>query len=159
MVRVKERQGYRGSFRVKVWEQDRVIRDYQKHNLIVDGAKGVMARLVGGDADGHFISKIACGTSADEADPADTAVTGAFVKDVEDISFPEPDQVQFDLHIGSDENNGQTINEFGLLTENDTLFARIVMDEPINKTHQISVDIEWVIIFDNQEEEDSGEPD
>jgi hypothetical protein len=159
MVRVKERQGYRGSFRVKVWEQDRVIRDYQKHNLIVDGAKGVMARLVGGDADGNFISKIACGTSAAEADPADTAITGAFAKDIDDIAFPEPDQVQFDLHIGTDENNGTVINEFGLLTEDGTLFARIVMDEPINKTHQISLDIEWVIIFDNMEEESDGEPD
>jgi hypothetical protein len=158
MVRVEERQGYRGSFRVKVWKQGSVIRDYQKHNLIVDGAKGIMARLVGGDIDGHFVSKIACGTSAAEADPEDTAITGAFAKDVEDISFPEPDQVQFDLHIGADENNGDVINEFGLLTEDDTLFARIVMDEPINKTHQISLDVEWVIVFDNKEEEGNGEP-
>jgi hypothetical protein len=159
MVQVKERQGYRGSFRVKVWEQGGLIRDYQKHNLIVDGAKGVMARLVGGDADGYYVSKIACGTSAAEADPEDTAITDMFVKDVEDISFPDSDQVQFDLHIGADENNGNTINEFGLLTENDTLFARIVMDEPINKTHQVSLDVEWVIIFDNKEEEGNGEPD
>jgi hypothetical protein len=145
---------------VKVWEQGGLIRNYHRHNLIVDGAKGVMARLVGGDADGYFVSKIACGTSAAEADPEDTAITDAFTKDVEDISFPGPDQVQFDLHIGADEYNGNAVNEFGLITENNILFARIVMDEPINKTHQIFLDVEWVIIFDNKEEEEGdGESD
>jgi hypothetical protein len=149
-----ERQKYRGKVRVKVYEQDSLIRDYQNHNLIVDGAKGVMAHLVGGITTGYVVSKIACGTSAAEADPSDDAITGAYTKEVEDVSYPQADQVQFDLHIGSDESNGKTINEFGLLTANNTLFARIVMDEPINKTAQISLDIEWVVAFENEEEEE-----
>jgi hypothetical protein len=158
MVQIRERQRYRGSFGITVYDQGNLVRTWHKHNLIVDGAKGVMAHLVGGDFDGYFIDKIACGASDDAADVADTAITDAFSKAVNDISFPETDQVQFDWYLDNTEHNGNEINEFGLLTEGGTLFARIVLDEPINKTAQISVDVQWIIIFNNEEDGD-GEPD
>jgi hypothetical protein len=163
MVQIKDRQGYRGSFNLQVYDADgKLIRDYRKHNLIVDSAKGVMARLVGGDFDGYAITDIACGDSDAAADVTDTDITNAFVKQVIGISFPEPDQVQFDWHLASEEYNGKTIKELGLLTENGTLFARIVLDAPIPKTSQFSMDVQWVIEFtnkDEEEEEGDGESD
>jgi hypothetical protein len=160
MVRIKERQGYRGSFNAKVYDRGKLIRDYTRHNLIVDGAKSVMARLVGGDFEGYNVTKIACGTSDAEADVTDTEITEAFAKEVGNITFPEPDQVQFDWHLDNSEANGRPIKEFGLLTDDGVLFARIVLDEPIPKTTQFSVDVQWVIIFNNDEEEgeSGGEP-
>jgi hypothetical protein len=155
MVRIKDRQGYRGSFRFQARDdQGRVVRSYVNHNLIVDGAKEVMAHLLGGDSEGHVIGKIACGTSDAAADVTDTAITQAFKKAVHKISYPESDQVQFDWHLDATENNGKSIKEFGLLTSSDILFARIVLDEPFPKTSQFSVDVQWVIEFDNSESEE-----
>jgi hypothetical protein len=158
MVQIKERQRCRGSFRLRVYDEGKLVRDYENHNLIVNGANVAMSHLVAGDFGEYFITKIACGTSDEAADVTDTEITDAFSKEVGNVSFPGAGQVQFDWHLEDGENNGEEINEFGLLTEDDTLFARIVMEAPINKTSQIAVDVQWIIIF-TQEEEGSGEPD
>jgi hypothetical protein len=158
MVRIKERQRCRGSFHLQVYEGDNLVRNYENHNLIVNGANMAMAHLVAGDFGEYFITKIACGTNDEAADVTDTEITDAFSKVVGDVSFPGAGQVQFDWHLENSENNGEAINEFGLLTEDNTLFARIVLEAPINKTAQIAVDVQWIIIF-TQEEEGDGEPD
>jgi hypothetical protein len=159
MVRIKERQTCRGAVRFQVYENGERVRDYENHNLIVNGANAAMAHLVAGDFGEYFISKIACGTSGGAADVTDTEIADAFSKTVGDVTFPEAGQVQFDWHLANDENNGTEINEFGLLTEDDTLFARIVLEAPINKTAQIAVDVQWVVIFTQDEEEGDGESD
>jgi hypothetical protein len=157
MMQIKETQGYRGLFNMQVRAGGEVVRNYAGHNHIVNGAKGVMARLVGGYLDGNSVSKIACGTGDAEVDDDDTAITEPFIKDVDGISLPEADQVQFDWHLDNGEYNGKSIKEFGLLTGDDTLFARIVLDAPIVKTAQFSVDVQWVVVFDNEDEEEDAD--
>jgi hypothetical protein len=158
MVQIKERQNYRGSFRLRAYDEGKLVRDYENHNLIVNGANKAMAHLVAGDFGGYFVSKIACGTNDDAANVTDTGITDAFSKEVSGVTLSEVGRVLFDWHLENNENNGTVINEFGLLTEDDTLFARIVLEAPINKTSQIAVDVQWIIIF-TQEEEGDGESD
>jgi hypothetical protein len=145
---------------MRVYESGKRIRDYENHNLVVNGANVALSHLVAGDFGDYYVSKIACGTSDEAADVTDTEITDAFSKATSNATFAEAGQVQFDWHLEIDENNGTEINEFGLLTEDDTLFARIVLDAPINKTAQIAVDVQWIIIFtqDEDEEEGNGEP-
>jgi hypothetical protein len=152
MVQIKEKQVYHGSFRMAVHEAGKPMRDYADHNLIVGGAKGVMAHLIGGDFDGRFITDIACGTSSTAVDDTDTVIADEFVKPISEVSFPENDQVLFGWHLTPAENNGMIIREFGLFTEDHTLFARIVLDEPVKKTTQIGIDVEWIIAFEKEEE-------
>jgi hypothetical protein len=153
MVQVKERQGCRGIFSFQVRDAGgEIVRESSRHNHIVSGAKAVMAHLVGGDFDGFAVTQIACGTSGTAPDDTDTGITGAYSKAVASVSFPQDDCVQFDWHLGNSENNGNAIREFGLLTEDDVLFARFVLEEPIPKTSQFSVDVQWVIAFNNDEE-------
>jgi hypothetical protein len=160
MMKVKERLGYRGSFRFQLHDaaSGKLVRDYASHNLVVDGAKGVMAHLIGGDSGACAVAKIACGVNGAETDPADAEITEAFVKEISGVSYPESDQVQFDWHLADDEYNGKAIKEFGLLTEDEALFARIVLDEPLPKTPQFSIDVQWAVIFNNGEDdgEESG---
>jgi hypothetical protein len=157
MVRIKERLEYRGSFSFQLYDaaSGKLVRDYTNHNLVVDGAKGVMAHLVGGGGGGYAVTKIACGTGGEEADAADTEIAEAFVKEADAVSYPESDQVQFDWRLDDGEYNGKAIKEFGLLTEDEALFARIVLDEPLPKTSQFSIDVQWVVIFNNDDEEES----
>jgi hypothetical protein len=166
MVQFKDRVGYRGSVSFRLTDENgKIVREYANHNLVVDGAKGVMAHLLGGDFEGYTITQIACGTSDEAADVTDTEITDEFAKDVSEISYPASDQVQFDWHLDKTEYNGKSINELGLLTDDDILFARIVLDEPLPKTSQFSMDVQWVIIFNNNDDEEEkegesdGEPD
>jgi hypothetical protein len=55
--------------------------------------------------------------------------------------------VQVNWKLLVSEANGKAIREFGLLTEDGTLFARRIRANPIYKESDISIEGEWIIIF------------
>jgi hypothetical protein len=52
-----------GNFRIRICRRGRLIETYEDHNLIVNGARDVMARLIAGDGEGKTITSIALGTN------------------------------------------------------------------------------------------------
>jgi hypothetical protein len=126
----------------------KIVERYSDKNLIVNVAKTSLARLLGGDGLNKNVSKIAFGTSATAPDVADTAITGAVVKAISggEITFPEYNSVLFSWTLGLSEANGLAIAEFGLLSNDNTLFARKVRSV-INKTSDLSFSGTWKIIF------------
>lgn len=118
------------------------------NNLIVNIAKDVLARLLGGDVSGKSIASIAVGTNSAPAAPADTVITDSFVKAVDSHNYPSTGRVQFVWSISSTEANGKNIWEFGLLAGDGTLFARRVRPtNPIYKDDEITIDGTWTIIL------------
>ncbi|MCL2210771.1 MAG: hypothetical protein FWB95_02495 [Treponema sp.] len=144
-----EEQGHalKGILTIKVFKKGVLIQEIVDKNLIVDGARNQVARLIAGNVMGRSVNRIAFGTNGDEPTVADTAITNAFIRNVKGFSYPATGQVQIDWELPVMENNGMAIMEFGLLTADDTLFARRIRNDPIHKEADISLVGNWTIIL------------
>jgi len=153
-IKFIDRPQMRGILRYKVFKNGVLIEDVEHKNLIVNGAREVMAKLVSGVFSGRNITKIAFGESGVIPNENDTEIRNPFLKDIHEISFPAPGEVQFDWGLTKYEANGKAICEFGLLTDDGTLFARRIREDedgnpagPINKENDISVVGQWTLVF------------
>jgi len=137
----------KGIFTIEVYKKGVLIEKYTENNLIVNGARDQVARLIAGNVSGRSIEKIAFGTNGTAPDVADTAITQQFARPVNGFSYPAMGQVQIDWELPTTENNGMAIREFGLLTVDGTLFARRTRQNPIYKESDISIAGHWTIVL------------
>jgi hypothetical protein len=142
-----ERSALRGILRYTVFKKGVAVEKFEDDNLIVNGARFQMARLVAGNVTGRNIDRIAVGTSGDVPAITDTEIAAPFIKAVDGFDYPENGQVQIRWKLLTSEANGKEIREFGLLTADGMLFARRIRDKPIFKESDISIEGEWIIIF------------
>jgi hypothetical protein len=91
-VRNLERGCVRGLFCLKVFRGGKLVETYNDHNLIVDGARQAMARLLSGEGSGKNITSIAFGTSGAVPTPGDTVVTAPFVKPLTGFAYSVTEQ-------------------------------------------------------------------
>jgi hypothetical protein len=147
--RVIERAGMKGILKYKVFRGGVPIEEVEERNLIVNGARAQMARLIAGEAEDRHITHISFGTSGDVPVLTDDEISEPFTKEISGYSFPESGQVQFDWELLTSEANGMAIHEFGLLTADGVLFSRRVRDSgrPVNKESDISIEGQWIIVF------------
>ena len=150
-IRFTDRQEIRGILEYKVYrhkgDEKELIEEFRDDNLIVNGARDQMARLIAGNVANRSINRIALGTSGTAPDVADTAITNQFAKPVNGFSYPSMGQVQIDWELLVTENNGMAILEFGLLCADNTLYSRRIRNNPIHKESDISLEGQWTIIF------------
>jgi hypothetical protein len=137
----------RGEFGMKVYRKGILIEEYEDHNIIVNGARSVVARLISGNGTGKNINRIAFGTSGAAPSPDNTTIIGAFIKNLSSYSYPVAGQVLFVWDLSTTEANGKSILEFGLLCADDTLFARKTRAKPLEKDSDISIEGRWLIIL------------
>ena len=144
----KDNLKLKGSFYLEVKDDNgNIIERYLDDNLIVNGGRDAIVRLIGGGGTGtKEVTQIGFGT--DGADPiiTNTALTTQFAKNVDAVSYPSNGGVQFDFTLTSGENNGVTIREFGLICADGTLFSRKIR-AAIEKTAAISLNGTWTITF------------
>lgn len=136
-----------GRFILNVWRDGVLVDQIDEPNLIVDNSKQIHARLLGGDVANRSVTQIAFGTSGTTPAGGNTSITGAFVKAVDLVSYPNANQVQFDFSLSSSQNNGMAILEFGLLTAGNVLYARKVRTVALNKESDLSFTGSWIISF------------
>lgn len=142
-----ERIKIRGEFRMEVRDaMGNLIEKYEELNTIVVVGRGQLARLLGGSVTGRSITKIGFGTNGTPSTISDTGLTAAYVKATGAVSYPDATSVLFAWTLGTSEANGKVIQEFGLLTQDDTLFSRKQRD-PITKNSDISLTGTWKIIL------------
>jgi hypothetical protein len=144
---ILEKPIIRGHFNLQVYRKGKLAEKHEDRNMITNAAHGVMARLLAGNFTDRNISKIAFGTSGNVPAPGNTEIQNPFVKPLGTVSFPSDNAVQFSWLLLETEANGLAIREFGLLCENDTLFARRNRAEPINKNSDIALEGQWIIEF------------
>jgi hypothetical protein len=135
----------KGAVRIEVYENGKLIDCIVENNLVVTLGKTNIAKLLGGDSAGKKIEKISVGTSGTTAAVGDTALTGAFTKAIDSVTYPDAQSVRFHFEIDNDEANGMTIREFGLLNTDNVLNARKVRDTDIAKTDAIRLVGTWTI--------------
>jgi len=124
-----------------------LIDAWEEKNLIVDGAKSVLASLLGGAVTGKSVTQIGFGTNGAAPVGSNTSLTGAFVKNTGAATYPAASQVRFPFTLATTEGNGLAIIEFGLLTTDSTLFSRRVRGAAIAKDNTISFSGNWTISF------------
>lgn len=124
-----------------------VVAEYRDDNMIVNGARIAMSRLVSeGFESGKVITRFGVGTGVDTATPADTSLTDCHMNDIIGHDFPEAGTVRFLWKLGYDEANDKNISEFGLFCSDGSLFSRKVRS-PIFKASDLAFEGEWSIIF------------
>lgn len=142
-----EHAGPRGRLRVTVRRGGEVIEEMDEDNLIVDVSKTIHSRLLGGATSGKTVTTIGFGTNGTAPVAGNTALTSAFTKAIDSVSYPASNQVQFNFSLLSTEANGKDILEFGLLTGDGSLYARRVRSGVLSKQSDISLTGSWVITF------------
>ena len=145
-MHLSDTQPLAGEFRLAIYRDGQLVEEFAEPNLIVDGAKNQLARLVGGAGTGRHITHVGFGIGTTAAAPGNTGLTGAFWKPVTSVSYPATGQAAFAWSLSTAEANGLAITEFGLRCADGTLFARKVR-APIHKSDDLSFTGTWTIIF------------
>lgn len=145
-LRLRDHQDMTGILELNVYRGGELIDGFRDENLIVNGARDMLARLIAGDESGEAVTRIGFGSGSSPASPDDTSLTGAYVRDLTGHSYPEAGQVRFSFSLATSEANGIAIREFGLITASGQLFSRKVRGV-IEKNDDISFQGSWTIIF------------
>jgi len=119
---------------------------WRDENLIVNGAREMLARLLAGEGTADSVVDIGFGTNEATPTPDDTGLTSAHWRPLSGYSYPAPGKVQFDFVLSTTEANGMAIREFGLRTAAGHLFSRKVRGD-IVKNSDISLEGTWTITF------------
>lgn len=139
-----------GSFKVNTYKlinnKLQLIDVYEDFNKVVTIGKTKICMLLTNDGSTNHINHIGFGTSSVAATINDTTLTGLYSKSLTSYSYPTSNSVLFSWTLGLGENNGMSINEYGLYTDDNTLFARKVKAEVV-KTADILLNGEWTITF------------
>jgi hypothetical protein len=144
---LKDNACMRGKLEMSIFRNGKLIGGFCEQNLIVNGARTRMSRLLAGDFTGGEIAGVAFGTNGAEPSNEDQTITDEFKKEITGYSFPNAASVQFDWELEANEYNGKAVMEFGLLCADGVLFARRVRENPIYKEDDISIEGHWTISF------------
>lgn len=136
-----------GRLQYEVRRGGALIETVDEKNIIVDLSKQIHAKLLGGNVTNQSVTKIGFGTSGAAAAAGNTALTGAFIKALDSVTYPATNKVQFNFSLLSTEANGTAILEFGLFTGDTTLYARRIRTAALNKDSDISLSGSWTITF------------
>lgn len=135
----------KGIFTLKIFEGGELREEFVGNNLVVDLGRASLMALLGAGGTDRVITKIQFGTSGTPQTVADEAITSPFTKAIESVDYPEPNSVLFNFELETSEDNGVTIREFGLCSDDGTLFARITR-EGVDKTSALRFEGTWKII-------------
>jgi hypothetical protein len=140
-------KGPTGRFVLNVFKHGQLIERFEEDNLVVDASKQPLAKLLGGSVTNQSVTQIAFGTNGTAPANSNTAITSPYTKGFDSVTYPASNQVSFNFSLGSTEDNGVAIIEFGLLTAAGALFARKVRSSALNKDTDISFTGSWIISF------------
>ena len=135
-----------GHFNLEVRRHGILVATFEEENLIVNGAKNQLARLIGGAGANRQITQIGFGIGKNAAMPGNTALTSPYIKAVGSVDYPAIGQVRFNWSLSTAELNGVAISEFGLFCADGTLFSR-KQRAVIEKDADLSLTGSWTIVF------------
>ena len=143
-MRIDDGLTLHGELEVAVVRHGLVVDWFRDNNLIVDGARDMLAQLIAGDGAGNAVTDIGFGTNGDAASPDNTALTGGYWRSLTGHCYPAAGKVRFDFVLSTTEANGMAIREFGLRTSAGALFSRKARGT-IEKNDDISLEGTWTI--------------
>lgn len=145
-MRLRDKIPVRGCFDLRVFKGGQLIEQYRDDNMIMDMARTALAALIGGDGAGKIVTRIGFGVNGAGPSPDDTTLTAAYTVALSGHTYPVAGQIKFTWTLAASQANGKTIKEFGLLSSDNSLFARKTRGG-IDKADDISLEGSWTIIF------------
>ncbi len=136
----------KGELTIRVFRNGELIQEDVEKNQIVNLARTSLTKLIAGEGSGFQVTKIGFGTNGTATTAEDTSLAGAYVKALGSNSLIAFNVVQFNWTLENDEANGLSIQELGLLSNNNTLFARRTR-AAVNKTSDLRIEGSWRIFF------------
>jgi hypothetical protein len=136
-----------GLFVLRIYRGDELIETFEEKNLIVTNSQQIHAKLLGGAVTNMSVTQIGYGTSLTAPVVGNTSLTSPYMKALDSVSYPATNQVSFNFSLGSAEDNGVSIGEFGLFTAGGLLYARKTRTAAIPKASDLSFTGSWVISF------------
>ena len=143
---ISDKLSPQGHVNMKIWDKSgNLIQEFHEKNLIVNTGKQSLALLLGDPASNEDkrITTIGFGTDLTSPSGTDTSLTGPFTKALDGVSYSGT-SIVFAYTLELSENNGMAIREFGLISNDGTLFSRLVRSELI-KTPDIRLTGTWTI--------------
>lgn len=139
----------KGKFQLLIYDaNDKLIEQYVDNNLVVNTGRQALAQKIGqAVATDKHVTKISFGENGADPLVTDTALINPFTQALDNVNFPTVDSVNFYFSLALEDNNGAEISEFGLLCEDNTLFARKAR-ATIEKTDEIRLEGIWTITFE-----------
>ncbi|KQC02107.1 hypothetical protein [Pedobacter sp. Hv1] len=139
-----------GSFSLQIIDKrtGKCLEKFKENNLVLTLGHSNIAKLLGGNAAGKPITKIAVGTNGTSPALGNSSLTDVFSKSLTGVTYPTSNSTRFEWTILDSEANGMTIREFGLLNVDNVLFARKVRSE-IVKTDAVSLVGTWTVTINS----------
>ena len=133
----------RGIFTANVFENGNLVRTIHEENVITTVGLDAILQHIGGLAS-EFLAALEAGTGTTPASASDTSLqTGVFSTPLASVSVSGNDLI-LDWIIGNGDANGNTLSEFGLVTNGAVLFNRKVI-AGIAKTSAIQIQGSWIL--------------
>lgn len=139
--------GPTGKFILRVYRGSELVEEFIEDNLVVDGSKLMLSKLLGGSVTNNSVTQISFGTSGTAPAAGNTTITNPYTKAIDTVTYPATGQVSFNFSLGTGEANGKAILEFGLLSGGSALFARKVRATALNKESDLTLSGSWLITF------------
>jgi hypothetical protein len=127
-----------GQFHAEVIDttNNTIVSEINQKNLVVKSGLDLISHLLVDDAT-KIISKFKAGDSNSISVKLMTDLQGAGktgLLDIVSYEYPSSSRVKVNFELAKTEGNGITIREFGLFTEDDVMFNRVVWDTEFAKT-------------------------
>lgn len=140
-----------GVFVLHIYRRGELVEVFKEPNLIVVGSQQIQAKLLGGAVTNQSVTQIGYGTNGTGLAFSNTSLTGAYMKVLDSVSYPNTNQVQFNFSLGVGGTDtgahGLAISEFGLLTAAGTLYARKTRSAPLNFDGDVSLSGTWIVSY------------
>lgn len=118
-------------------------------NLVVNGGKTILAKLLGHDAAyvNEYLASISFGTGTVAPAVADTALGAEVVRKTAVVTYPATNSVMFSATMLDTEGGTSTYTEIGLLSSTTAkLFSRLAIPA-IVKSSLYKIQVDWTISF------------
>jgi len=116
-----ERNRLTGILHLRIYRNGKLAEEVVLENLITNRGLDHYAKCQAGDAGAKPVAKVAVGEGTGAPQKTDTALTNPFAKAVDGVTFPATGQAAYAFTIATDEANGLSIQEFGLVDDTETV--------------------------------------
>jgi len=138
-----------GEIHLEVCKGDKIISQFDDHNLVVDIGRKRLAELAAGKVGSYvesYISHIGVGSGATAETASDTALENQQLFPLSSVEVTGRD-VQCNFLIANNEAVGLSIRELGLFCTDGTMFSHRVRQGVIEKYEDIEIKGYWILHF------------
>lgn len=144
---LSEKINPKGRVFMQIWNAaGDLLETHEFDNLIVNSGKQALARLLGSGNSDYRVSQVGFGTNGTPPNSNNGGLLGGVLIKLLNTTSYAGNSVIYEYELLTSEGNGNSLQEFALITHNNELFSRVTRS-PIAKTADIRITGTWTITF------------